>query len=144
MRLSIVLAAIFFVGAVQAERIQNHKLPLDFDGENIGWTPFHESSDSSIYLDLSRIKRVGSLARLWVLINYFQDQTVEGVTYRSIVKLTEYDCKEEKSRDLTWTAYKRSAGLGDDVVTADSVGEWSYGRPGSIRDVESQIACSSK
>lgn len=60
--------------------------------------------------------------------------------WRSLVALSEFDCREQRTRTLQETTYSEP-NLGGHAATAAMPGDWSYPIPGSIMETSMRIAC---
>lgn len=65
---------------------------------------------STNYIDVSKIQRDGTLAKIWVLYNYTATQTFRGKPYLSIKGQRQYECRERTWRILAAYLYSEHMG----------------------------------
>ena len=111
-----------------------------------GWTYIEENAekDGYVYVDLSTIRRVGNMVKMWNLYDYKIVQEPTGDKYLSAALLYEYDCKEEQSRHRATAQYSGKKQTGQSVYTNNYIGEWSPLTPNSIGKDLWKIACGKK
>lgn len=72
----------------------------------------------------------------WRLVNFPNNG------YRkSLLSLTEYDCKNNRSRTVLLASYKNYNGLGVPDKVSNDIKEWAYLIPGSIGGIIKNIVC---
>ena len=109
------------------------------------WTAVGDSDEFIQYVDRATIRRNGNLVKMWDLADYKTVQTVAGDSYLSAKSQWEYDCKEEKMRQLASTWFDGQMGNGKVVVSNGDVrGEWRPIAPGSSGEALWKIACGKK
>lgn len=109
------------------------------------WSYFTQSNSAHIYADLGKLKNKGSISKLWTLNNYAEVQkTKSGKEYFSTMELTEYDCKGEQRRNISWIAKENIWADGNVIVQDNSIDEWTPIVPGSIGEDSLKVACGYK
>lgn len=94
------------------------------------------------YIDRETIRRNGNTARAWTLRDYARPQTKSYATYSSSLNLDEYDCTEQRARDLQISVFSGNMASGGVVNSADyNTEEWSYVAPGTIGESLMEAAC---
>lgn len=96
------------------------------------WKVIDSDKDGSGYIDPSTIKKSLNLVKVWEMIDYKTLQKNNGFTYKSLVSLREYDCKDDRVRGLSITYFSDSMGNGKPVNQDNQTTEWVYLPPGSL------------
>jgi len=96
------------------------------------WTSVSFTDEGISYVDFSTIKKSGNYLRSWGLTNY-KDNT-------SQVYLTEFDCVEDRSRDLSLTGYSGPMGTGN-PRTVNITSKWDYHRPNTMGFILLKSVC---
>jgi hypothetical protein len=97
------------------------------------WKQVSESDSSTVYIELSSVKRMGKSVRVWSLYNFINPlEFGKSGTYRSLKSYDEYDCVEDRSKNLAMLFYSGDMGEGVNIHTSDKVGDWRFHSPGSI------------
>ena len=96
------------------------------------WTPVSSGNDGVTYVDFSTIKKSGNYLRSWGLIDFKGNF--------SLIYLTEYDCSEERSRDLSLTSYSGPMGTGIPKIS-NITPNWVYHRPNSSGFIVLKSVC---
>ena len=104
-----------------------------FEPARADWTKVAESENKlEIYLDLETIRKDGNSHKVWQLTNYPTPQVVIEQELRSIRARYEYDCKNNKRRALTATAFTDLFAGGKSIGTEDVVGDWKDIPPDTV------------
>lgn len=108
------------------------------------WSEVGVADSSSQYIDASTLRKSGTTAKMWSLIDLKEPrETAPGQTYRSMKLMDEFDCSAERVRGLTFSAHSEAMGQGRVVYSSDEVGEWRPVAPKSINHAKYQVACGS-
>ena len=104
------------------------------------------STNTFSYADLSSIRKSGSTAKIWILIDHNEVKTTpNGKSYLSVMERFEYDCNEEKSRGLSIYFYSGNMKNGDIVESVDTEeNQWHSILPESVGATHLKIACGAK
>jgi hypothetical protein len=102
------------------------------------WVKVDENDVFTLYIDPSTIRINGNLRRVWTLNDFKRPDPGGQVSQRALL---EYDCKEERSRVLAWSAHSESMLGGKILYSKDEPGQWRYVAPGSVADVTLKIVC---
>lgn len=86
---------------------------------------------SEFYIDYDTIRKDGHLRKVWEVMNSPSPKSFNGAVYVSVRSRAEYDCKEERKRNLTTTAHTELFAQGENIWTSDSPSDWSYLPPQS-------------
>lgn len=88
--------------------------------EWIRWTS--EGSDVATgYIDPTKVRRDGSLVRIWEVLDYKKPDAIGGLSTRF---LAEYDCKEERVRNLSVSGHSGPMATGKILISSESPSEW--------------------
>lgn len=102
-------------------------------GQCAEWVLVSNTKMGMTYIDTGTIKHDGNLARAWfkgVLSKVGKDKITSYEAYY------EFDCKEEKDRELQATAY-----YSDGSVTTFSDKKWEYVLPDTVGEAEYKAVC---
>ena len=109
------------------------------------WTSIGASDEYIPYVDKATIRRNGNLVKMWDLRDYKTVRTNAGYSYLSSKTQWEYDCKEEKKRQLAFSLFDGQMGSGKVVFTHGNVrDEWSPIQPESVSEMLWKVACGKK
>lgn len=90
------------------------------------------------YIDPGTIRVNGHMRRVWELHDLKQRDLVGGLSARG---LTEYDCKEERSRYLSFSTHSEAMIGGTILRSYDEPSRWDYIPPGTIAEDVLKIVC---
>ena len=76
----------------------------------------------TIYVDPTTISRKGDLVKMWVLYDFKFVQTIESKSYLSATWQQQFNCSEQRSRNLAYTYYSNNMGHGNVTVAGDDEG----------------------
>jgi hypothetical protein len=89
------------------------------------WVKVAESEFFIAYADPATIRRAGDMAKMWSLLDYKTPRlSVERRVYMSSRVQDEYDCKQERTRILSFSFRSRSMGRGKMVDSDFDAGKW--------------------
>lgn len=89
---------------------------------NAEWIKVFENiRGTTSYVDTDSIQASGQYRKVWELQNY---KTPASNGMLSMKMRKEYDCKEEMTKLISFTAYKGIMGRGDVLGTVNSPDEW--------------------
>jgi hypothetical protein len=110
------------------------------------WTLLRDDAKTGekTYVDKSSIAPMGTLARMWILINYKRPKGVAGRKHLSEKALVEYDCKRHESRKIEFSWYSRHDGEGELVYKYADLGTFLPAIPNSAAENAGRIACEKK
>lgn len=92
------------------------------------WVKVDENTEGHVYIDPATIKKDGNFRKVWELIDAKQ-QGPKGA--KSMRVLKEYDCKEERSRVLSFAAFSEPMLRGKMLESGDPVDFGIYIAPGT-------------
>ena len=82
------------------------------------------SSGINFYIDFASVKVEGTKRKAWELKNFSTLQSVGGYDYWSMRSRVEFDCKDERYRILTLTAFSKLNADGNALMTHDEPTKW--------------------
>lgn len=86
------------------------------------WVPMSESDDPATYIDPATVRKDGNLRRASMLENLKQKGKFGELSRQTLV---EYDCKEERSRTLSYSLHSEPMSGGQLLLTNDYYGRWT-------------------
>jgi hypothetical protein len=112
------------------------------------WKFIGKTDEFADWIDKSKIRRNGKIAKMWVLSDYVNLQTdAYGFTYKSIKRRWAYNCMEETTAVISIIVYSDSMGGGTLVHGFElKENEWYWASiiPGSSAENLFKIACAKK
>ena len=108
------------------------------------WTLVSEDTEVQMYVDLSTIRKSGNMAKMWVIRNYKSPKTSFSSTYLSTRTRDEYDCSDDRKRQLDGSAHTERMARGAVFGMDSTTKEWTSVVPGSFGALFLKIACSQK
>ena len=132
------------VGAVRAALMV--ALALLTTGAVAAWEEVGGNDRMTIYADKSTRRKVGSVVKMWYLLDYKEPQKPNsGGIFLSSKDQSEYDCKGERSRTLYFTNHLGNMGDGGVIYTSEGGPmHWVPVAPGSLSEQVWQVACGSE
>ena len=116
-------------------------LSLIAGSANADWDLLGDAGRYVLYLDISKLKATGKLARIWKLADFKEAQSIGGITYRSDIALWEFDCENERWRTVSYIWYAGQMGNGSVLYSNTDGTNWSPIAPGTIAAIVSRTAC---
>ena len=96
----------------------------------------------TVYSDVSSIRKSGNSVILWELYDYQTTQNEKNIKpYLSQEVRTEYDCPEERSRELYIAVFAKNMGEGKRLLTISNTTNWRALEPDTIGPILLQFAC---
>jgi hypothetical protein len=109
------------------------------------WVTFETLPDGVIYIDPASVKRQGTQADMWVLIDYKVGQPDKvGKTVKSDTLHYRYDCKGKQFTLLATTAHAGAMGTGEVVDANPDLPPMSPVPPDTTAERMWQRACGTK
>lgn len=107
-----------------------------------GWVRVRGDGVVTVLADPTNVARSTGRVTMWSVINYTQPRkTSEGKEFFSSKQQIEYDCVEERSRNLVFSRHTEYTGWGEAVYTNNALGEWTPLPPGSVGAALRKFAC---
>ena len=102
------------------------------------WVKVADHSEGILYIDPATIRKDGNLRKVWEMQNL---QQLHKTGYMSLLKRLEYDCKEERVRDLFISAHTGSMGTGETLLSGSPTSAWEDIAPNSANETNLKIVC---
>jgi hypothetical protein len=103
-----------------------------------GWTKVTANDEATTYADVSKINKVGDIAKMSDVIDIKNPRV--GVKYSSIKSLHEYDCKLNKSRVVAYSMHSGSMAGGKILDSSSRIHDWLPAKFGASAELW-KIAC---
>jgi hypothetical protein len=108
------------------------------------WTLIETSDTATFFIDKSSIQQVNQYKRIWSKTEYFPNSKMVIENKISSTRMySEYDCREKKSRFLSFQAYKQS-NLVDLFFSDNKTEEWNFIAPNTYSMLILETVCKSK
>jgi hypothetical protein len=90
------------------------------------WQEVPSSSDQSkFFVDWTTLKVNGEIRRIWTLRSFTKINTQSSLN--SVKSVTEFDCANDKSRELQVIGYEKQMAKGESgEMTSESIGKWFF------------------
>ena len=108
------------------------------------WAIEDQDMGMTVYIDQASISKNGDIAKMVSLINFQTPQIRSKYRFQSQAELSEYDCKETKSRLFSFSRYSKKMGEGEMVYSDKIPTNWKKITPGSAGEVLFEFACGIK
>ena len=107
------------------------------------WILISPATDGSgVYADPTTIRKSGSVVKMWELYDLSTAHEINSKKKLMSTKVqSEWDCKEERKRNLYLTGYAESMGKGELLISGNSDKEWIPIIPGSMDALVWKYAC---
>jgi len=96
------------------------------------------------YVDPTTIRKSGNTVKMWSLHDYKTAREFIGGSYMSSMFLHEYDCMEERARQLFNSFHSENMGKGNTIWSNNEPRNWLPIPPGSLGKAKWEIACKEK
>ena len=108
------------------------------------WTALSATDAITFYVDPGSIRKSGSTARMWLLLDFKKGQRdAGGNPYRSAKSQEEFDCEQRRTRTLFKSLYSRKLGADGPYYQSAEAGPWSAIEPESGAEAMWKVACAS-
>lgn len=106
------------------------------------WVKVDSAEPATFYVDPQSAQNVGSLVKIWELVDYHQPQVFAGQAFRSTRVLREFDCKAREMRTLAFTIFTNPM-AGGSIVHSHRVEQpsWELVEPYSVGESAYRVAC---
>ena len=109
------------------------------------WVKADGNEKFTNYYDSTTIRKNGDKVKMWGLIDYNTAQEIsDGKSGMSVLLQTEFDCKEEQIRILSFNGYSGNMGSGDLVYSNSYPQKWESLPPRSIGEKLLKFVCGIK
>lgn len=102
------------------------------------WTKVGESDEINFYIDFSTIRKDGGWRKVWVIHDLKQRYKGGEMSarYRS-----EYDCKDERTRFVSFSSHSESMAGGETLYSDSSTDPWRAIPPNTTSEKILKIVC---
>lgn len=109
-------------------------------GVRAEWVKVAESvNDDVFYLNSATIRKDGNLRRFWSIVDSKERDKGGSISRRS---LFEFDCKEERSRLLSYSYHSEPLAGGKVLKSSSTTGDnWAYIAPDTVKAAMLKIVC---
>jgi len=108
------------------------------------WTLIQTSDTAAFFVDNSTIQQVNQYKRVWSKTEYFPNSKMAIENKINSTRMYyEFDCRENKGRFLSFSAYKQS-NLVDLSYNDNKIDEWNFIAPNTVFSVLLEVVCKSK
>jgi hypothetical protein len=90
-----------------------------------GWFAVFENAVGIVYIDPTTVRIEGNLRKIWELQDYKAPLSFGRTSIRSVRRLAEYDCVEERYRTISVWGHSGPMASGD-TTTDQPSGKWVY------------------
>ena len=105
------------------------------------WTQVNFNVQATYYVDIATIRRNGDFVTMWDLTDLKKADVFDGQSTLSGRSQYEYDCKDEKRRNIALTTFSGQMLGGTINVNNNDMGPWTPVPPGSVMKTLWKIAC---
>lgn len=98
----------------------------------------------TVYINSTTITKKGNIAQMMSMVNFQTPQIRPNYRFQSQAELSEYDCKESKTRLLGFSRYSKKTGDGEVVFSDRTPSGWKKVVPGSAGEILFEFACGLK
>lgn len=106
------------------------------------WVEVGGNEAAATYADADTIRRHGTMATMWHLVDYANAREVQGIGwYSSARMLTEYDCAHERARTLYVAVHSGKMGAGALLGSVAEPGHWRPIPPDTVVEILRGFAC---
>ncbi len=101
----------------------------------------NDTEGVTVYADPNTVRRKGDLVKMWTLFDFKTTQSVGDISCLSSKGQDEYDCAEERIRQLALTNFSSHMGQGKVVHSDADAEEWAPVSPNSVGKLLWDLAC---
>ena len=105
------------------------------------WTLVNQGDEVNAYADPATIRASGNFVSMLNLMDFHTAIHPANQPFLSRRDEVEYDCEEQRYRDLVFSVYSGNMGNGEVLYTEALPGEWARVPLGSVAEIMFKIAC---
>jgi hypothetical protein len=105
------------------------------------WVLAGRNEITTAYFDPATISKTGDMVKMWNLFDLETARLLDTQSYMSMKRQVEYDCKEARSRLLSFSGHSENMAGGEVVYTDSEPHDWEPVSPGSGNEALWKIAC---
>ncbi len=106
------------------------------------WIEVDSADPATFYADPQSAQKVGSLVKMWELVDYHEPQVFAGEAFFSTRVLREFDCSAREMRTLAFTIFTKPM-AGGSIVHSHRIDRpaWQLVEPYSVGESSYLLAC---
>ncbi len=106
------------------------------------WDRVYSNDKVVTYADTSSIRRKGNIVRLWSMFDFKAENTyTDGTVYLSVMRETEYNCKDNLQRMVAFTIHSGKMGKGRMIDSGTTPQDWKPVSRANIAQDMKTFAC---
>lgn len=108
------------------------------------WTQIGEPDENegyTVYADKNTLRKASQKAKMWILLDYHDEQKASGTFFSSKKIRRQYDCADPYIRILAFKLYSRNMGRGELLRSYPQPQKWQRVKADSLDAAEREIAC---
>lgn len=105
------------------------------------WTFLIAADDADWYFDEALGKKRGTMAKVWTLQQYREDQPLKSGVYQSSKMQVEIRCHSQQWRVFYFSSYGDDMGEGEQLYVQEAAGAWMSVQPGTVSEALYKVGC---
>jgi hypothetical protein len=105
------------------------------------WVEVGKTDTATTYADPATIRKASNIVKMWAMVDLKAAHTNASKTFMSIMIQNEFDCKEERVRELYEHQYSGNMGGGEAIYSGADPGKWVPIAPGSVGEALWKVGC---
>ncbi len=107
-----------------------------------GWDDIGKSNDSIAYVDVTSIRKIGNIARIEVLLDFYTPRNVSGgKPYLSWKEVNDYDCQKQLVSTAQISAFGSRMAKGEVIFSSNYPQKWKSISSDGYEILSYKIAC---
>jgi hypothetical protein len=105
------------------------------------WVRIYGDDKMNAYADSASIRQKGNISKVVSLFDFREGKTLEeGEAYQSVVRETEFNCKQNQQRMVSFSIYSGKMAKGKVVESGDEAQDWkTVSREQVARDMKKYV-----
>lgn len=105
------------------------------------WVRIYGDDKMNAYADSASIRKKGNVTKVFSLFDFRDENTLkEGAAYQSIVRETDFNCKQNQQRMVSFVIYSGKMAKGKVVESGDETQDWkTVSREQVARDMKKYV-----
>jgi hypothetical protein len=103
-----------------------------------GWERMAENDDVTYYIDPATARKDGDFRKVWKILDLKQKGKSGEMSRKTLI---EYDCKEDRSRTLSYSLYSEPMSGGNLILSNDYYSRWAVLPGGTDDAVTRSVLC---
>lgn len=107
------------------------------------WVKVYGNDKMTAYADNATLRKKGNTTRIYSLFDFKNENALpkEAGVYQSIVRETEFNCKQNQQRMLSFTIFAGKMGKGKVVETGEDAQDWKTVSREQVAKEMKKFAC---